>query len=223
MCRPEPACWQAVPAPLVPASSASPQTSSTAASGRHVAARVAGPLIAEPEVTRLELSPLDEFVLLACDGLFDVMSSQRAVELARTSLREHNHPQQCAEELVRGAASHGEGWGGIGDAETQRAGESAHLHGAALMLLPCPAALPGSLGAGPMHACAHRRTLSGCEAVRLGCDAVGELGLCGSTSQRAPMVHTPCSCAAVQVAEAIRRHSSDNVTVGNQGPGLQGF
>ncbi|KAF6260544.1 phosphatase 2C-like domain-containing protein [Scenedesmus sp. NREL 46B-D3] len=58
------------------------------------------PLTAEPEVTRHELAPTDEFVVLGCDGLWDVISSQRAVELARQRLREHNDPQRCAQELV---------------------------------------------------------------------------------------------------------------------------
>lgn len=36
-----------------------------------------------------ELQSDDEFVILACDGLWDVMSSQRAVEITRNSLRQH--------------------------------------------------------------------------------------------------------------------------------------
>lgn len=58
------------------------------------------PLTAEPEVTQHQLAPNDEFLVLGCDGLWDVLSSQRAVELARQKLREHNDPQRCAEELV---------------------------------------------------------------------------------------------------------------------------
>lgn len=42
----------------------------------------------------------DEFLVLACDGLWDVMSSQRCMELARTHLRDNNDPQLCAEHLV---------------------------------------------------------------------------------------------------------------------------
>ena len=38
---------------------------------------------------------------LACDGLWDVLPSQRAIEFARQRLREHNNPQQCAQKLVR--------------------------------------------------------------------------------------------------------------------------
>lgn len=59
-----------------------------------------GPLTAEPEVSHYTLGPNDEFMVLGCDGLWDVLSSQRAVEFARIKLKEHNDPQQCANQLV---------------------------------------------------------------------------------------------------------------------------
>ena len=43
----------------------------------------------------------DEFLLLGCDGLWDVFSSQRAVEFARSRLQQHNNPVLCSQELVR--------------------------------------------------------------------------------------------------------------------------
>lgn len=55
---------------------------------------------AEPEVQTYTLTSEDEFLVLACDGLWDVMSSQRCMELARTHLRDNNDPQLCAEHLV---------------------------------------------------------------------------------------------------------------------------
>lgn len=39
-------------------------------------------------------------MILACDGLWDVFGNQRAIEFARSRLREHNNAQQCSEELV---------------------------------------------------------------------------------------------------------------------------
>lgn len=74
---------------LMPAGSASSQRSSSNT-----------PLTAEPEVTQHQLAPNDEFLVLGCDGLWDVLSSQRAVELARQKLREHNDPHRCVPWLL---------------------------------------------------------------------------------------------------------------------------
>ena len=59
----------------------------------------------EPEVHTRELSADDEFFILACDGLWDVMSSQRAVEITRARLRQHDRVsaealQSAAQSLV---------------------------------------------------------------------------------------------------------------------------
>jgi len=63
----------------------------------------AGPLTGDAEVVCHALTGEDEFLLLACDGLWDVMSSQTAVELARQLLRQHNDPGRLAGELAREA------------------------------------------------------------------------------------------------------------------------
>lgn len=48
------------------------------------------PLVsAEPEIASMILSHSDEFLLLACDGLFDVFRSQDAIALARQELIAH--------------------------------------------------------------------------------------------------------------------------------------
>ncbi|XP_074279158.1 putative protein phosphatase 2C 27 [Silene latifolia] len=61
------------------------------------------PLSSEPELQETVLTEDDEFLLLACDGLWDVMSSQCAVTIARRELMAHNDPERCSRELVREA------------------------------------------------------------------------------------------------------------------------
>lgn len=63
----------------------------------------ASPLIAEPEFRRARLTDDDEFLILGCDGIWDVMSSQQAVCEVRRGLRRHADPARCASELVKEA------------------------------------------------------------------------------------------------------------------------
>eukprot|EP00922_Rhytidocystis_sp_ex-Travisia-forbesii_P018016 GHVS01026835.1.p1 GENE.GHVS01026835.1~~GHVS01026835.1.p1 ORF type:complete len:604 (-),score=135.14 GHVS01026835.1:478-2106(-) len=64
-------------------------------------------VIAEPEIRVERLGESDEFLLLACDGLFDVFSSEEAVRFARERLsgmpRTEQDPQRVVEQLVREA------------------------------------------------------------------------------------------------------------------------
>lgn len=61
------------------------------------------PLSAEPELKESILSDEDEFLIMACDGLWDVMSSQCAVTIVRKGLMSHNDPQLCSKELIKEA------------------------------------------------------------------------------------------------------------------------
>ncbi|CAL8461814.1 g1345 [Coccomyxa elongata] len=59
-----------------------------------------GPLTSDPEIHSHTLIMEDEFMVVACDGLWDMLSSQRCIEIARQHLRDHNDPQSCAQLLV---------------------------------------------------------------------------------------------------------------------------
>ncbi|CAJ2643474.1 unnamed protein product [Trifolium pratense] len=59
-----------------------------------------GPLSAEPELITTKLTAEDEFLIIGCDGIWDVFRSQNAVDFARRRLQEHNDPAVCSKDLV---------------------------------------------------------------------------------------------------------------------------
>uniref|UniRef100_K3WGL1 protein-serine/threonine phosphatase n=1 Tax=Globisporangium ultimum (strain ATCC 200006 / CBS 805.95 / DAOM BR144) TaxID=431595 RepID=K3WGL1_GLOUD len=64
-------------------------------------------VIATPDVVEHDIAAHDEFIVLACDGLFDVMTPQQVVDFVRKKLALHGHVQHACEELVSYALSIG--------------------------------------------------------------------------------------------------------------------
>ena len=54
---------------------------------------------AAPEVRTVPLIPADEFLILACDGIWDVLTNQEAVDFARERLLGGRSPRQVCEDM----------------------------------------------------------------------------------------------------------------------------
>uniref|UniRef100_A0A7S2RB86 Protein-serine/threonine phosphatase n=1 Tax=Rhizochromulina marina TaxID=1034831 RepID=A0A7S2RB86_9STRA len=64
-------------------------------------------LTAEPEVTHTLVTVNDEFLVIATDGLWDVLSNQQVVNFVRRRLKTHNCAQRAANDLVQEALDQG--------------------------------------------------------------------------------------------------------------------
>jgi serine/threonine protein phosphatase PrpC len=60
-----------------------------------------GPLvIATPEITMIELTGEEEFILLASDGLYDVLNDQEAIDFLRKKMKELKDVQRAVDAMV---------------------------------------------------------------------------------------------------------------------------
>merc|ERR1712007_105224 len=64
-------------------------------------------VIADPEIRVEQLTPQDEFLFMACDGLFDVFTSQEAVDFIHSRLAampsNEQDPQRVVQDIVHEA------------------------------------------------------------------------------------------------------------------------
>ena len=49
-------------------------------------------ITAQPDLLTETLLPGDEFIIIACDGVWDVMSNQQAVDFVRARLKQGKSP-----------------------------------------------------------------------------------------------------------------------------------
>ena len=75
--------------------------------GMKEAGERSGPLSAEPELKLTTLTKEDEFLIIGSDGIWDVFTSQNAVDFARRRLQEHNDVKKCCREVVEEAIKRG--------------------------------------------------------------------------------------------------------------------
>lgn len=64
-------------------------------------------VIADAETQQYDLTPADEFLIIACDGLYDVMSYQECVSFCRDLVRSGKHSQEISHLIVSEALSRG--------------------------------------------------------------------------------------------------------------------
>lgn len=63
------------------------------------------PLVSVPDCSEVELKPEHEFVVMATDGLWDVMSSSQAVSMVRAEFKAGRTAQEAADALTQHAAT----------------------------------------------------------------------------------------------------------------------
>ncbi|KAL3130276.1 hypothetical protein ABBQ38_008108 [Trebouxia sp. C0009 RCD-2024] len=59
------------------------------------------PVVCTPDVTEIQLKEDDEFVIIASDGLWDVMESSRAVTIARQQFKRGKNAQEVADHIAQ--------------------------------------------------------------------------------------------------------------------------
>uniref|UniRef100_A0A7S0XEJ1 Protein-serine/threonine phosphatase n=1 Tax=Chromulina nebulosa TaxID=96789 RepID=A0A7S0XEJ1_9STRA len=57
-------------------------------------------IVADPDIQATNISENDQFLLLACDGLFDVFTPEDIVTFVKSNMEEHHDSQRCCQNLT---------------------------------------------------------------------------------------------------------------------------
>ncbi|KAK4045985.1 Protein phosphatase 2C 2 [Microbotryomycetes sp. JL201] len=69
---------------------------------------------ADPDITVHEHDDDDEFIVIACDGIWDVLSSQQVIDFVRLSISQGKALHTITEELMDRCLAPDSDWGGVG-------------------------------------------------------------------------------------------------------------
>ncbi|BGP58223.1 Protein phosphatase 2C 2 [Rhodotorula sphaerocarpa] len=69
---------------------------------------------ADPDITVHEATPEDEFVVIACDGIWDVLTSQQVIDFVRLAISQGKSLQTVCEEMLDRCLAPDSDWGGVG-------------------------------------------------------------------------------------------------------------
>ncbi|BGP43534.1 Protein phosphatase 2C 2 [Rhodotorula kratochvilovae] len=69
---------------------------------------------ADPDITVHEATPDDEFLVLACDGIWDVLTSQQVIDYVRLAISQEKPLTAICEELMDRCLAPDSDWGGVG-------------------------------------------------------------------------------------------------------------
>jgi protein phosphatase 2C family protein 2/3 len=69
---------------------------------------------ADPDITVHTATPEDEFVVIACDGIWDVLTSQQVIDFVRLAISQGKSLQTICEEMLDRCLAPDSDWGGVG-------------------------------------------------------------------------------------------------------------
>eukprot|EP00612_Vaucheria_litorea_P000704 CAMPEP_0171452898 /NCGR_PEP_ID=MMETSP0945-20130129/823_1 /TAXON_ID=109269 /ORGANISM="Vaucheria litorea, Strain CCMP2940" /LENGTH=240 /DNA_ID=CAMNT_0011977659 /DNA_START=1148 /DNA_END=1870 /DNA_ORIENTATION=+ len=60
-------------------------------------------VISDPEILVINLTGKEDYIILACDGIFDVFKNEEVVTAVQKELNKHGNPQRCCDNIAKRA------------------------------------------------------------------------------------------------------------------------